>query len=77
MTSITIRDVPEEVRDVLASRVARAGQSLQEHLRLTLIEVAARPSPREWVVEVRRRKGQTGAVFDADQILAHRDAERR
>jgi plasmid stability protein len=37
-TSITIRNVPEEVRDELASRAALAGRSLQEHLRSELIE---------------------------------------
>ena len=38
MTSITIRDVPEETRDELAARAALAGRSLQEYLRLLLID---------------------------------------
>jgi plasmid stability protein len=42
--SITIRDVPDDVRDELAVRAARAGRSLQEHLRLELTELARRPS---------------------------------
>ncbi len=31
--AITVRGVPDEVRDELAARAARAGQSLQEYLR--------------------------------------------
>ena len=31
--SMTIRDIPDEVRDALAARASRAGQSLQEHVR--------------------------------------------
>jgi antitoxin FitA len=77
MTSITIRDVPAEVRDELAARAARAGQSLQEHLRLTLIDLARRPSATEWLAEVRRRKNDTGTVLSRDEILGHLDADRR
>ena len=41
--AITVRDVPDNVRDELAARAARAHQSLQEYLRSMLIESAARP----------------------------------
>ena len=44
MTSITVRNVPDDVRDELAARAARAGRSLQEHLRVELIQLASRPS---------------------------------
>ena len=77
MTTITIRDVPREVRDELAARAARAGRSLQEHLRLELIELAARPSAADWVTEVQRRKANSGSRLSRDQILGHRDADRR
>ena len=44
--AITIRDVPDEVRDELAARAARSGQSLQEYLRAVLVEsVAVRRLP--------------------------------
>ena len=45
---ITIRDVPEAVRDELAARAARAGQSMQEFLRLELARLAARPTVDAW-----------------------------
>jgi hypothetical protein len=77
MTTITIRDVPPEVRDELAGRAARAGRSLQEHLRLELIDLASRPSASDWLRDVRRRKASSGAGLSRDQILDLRDADRR
>ncbi len=76
MTSISIRDVPDEVRDELAARAARAGRSLQEYLRGELIELASRPSPDELLARVRVRKATTGSRLGADEIVGHRDADR-
>jgi len=45
MTSITIRDVPDEVRDELAARARLSGRSLQEYLRTQLVALASRPDP--------------------------------
>jgi antitoxin FitA len=77
MTTITIRDVPAEVRDELAARAARAGRSLQEHLRIELIELAARPSAADWLADVQRRKASSGSRLSREQILGYRDADRR
>jgi antitoxin FitA len=77
MTSITIRNVPDEVRDELAARAARAGRSLQEHLRLELIELARTPSIDELLARARSRKHATDTHLPAQRILAHRDAERK
>jgi hypothetical protein len=77
MTTITVRDVPPEVRDELAARAARAGRSLQEHLRIELIELAARPSASDWLDDVRRRKASGSDALNREQILDHRDADRR
>ena len=41
---ITIRGVPEEVRDELAMRAAFQRQSMQEFLRCELERIASRPS---------------------------------
>jgi plasmid stability protein len=41
MTSITIRNVPDEVRDELAARARLSGRSLQEYLRSELIRLAS------------------------------------
>lgn len=74
--SITIRNVPDDVRDILASRAAREGRSLQEHLRTTLVELATKPSIDEWLDRVRERARAAGAEFTAEEILAARDADR-
>lgn len=55
MASILIRDVPDDVRAELAARAARNGQSMQEFLRATLVQMTAKPSPEEWVRRVERR----------------------
>jgi antitoxin FitA len=77
MPSITIRDVPAEVRDELAVRAARSGRSLQEYLSAELAELASRPDVAEIVVRARRRARAAGRHLSAEEILADRDADRR
>lgn len=74
--SITIRDVPDETGDELASRAAATGRSLQEYLRSMLIELASRPDPEVLVARVRERKSRTGSYLSPDTILELRDADR-
>ncbi len=74
---ITIRDVPEAVRDELAARAARQGRSMQEFLRSTLESLASKPSPEQWLATVRQRKKISGAVVSGDDILRERDQDRR
>jgi plasmid stability protein len=74
---ITIRDVPDEVRDELASRAARSGKSMQEYLREELVRIARRPSLEDWLEGVRARKELAPRTVAADVIVAHRDAGRR
>jgi plasmid stability protein len=68
-TSITIRDVPEATRDELAARAARSGRSLQEFLRLELIELAVRPDPADVIARARERVARTGTELPAATIL--------
>lgn len=75
--AITVRNVPEEVRDELAGRAARSGRSLQEYLLAHLIEVASKPTVDEVVSRARSRVGLTGTTLDVAGILADRDAGRR
>jgi hypothetical protein len=76
MPSITIRDVPQEARDELASRAARTGRSLQEYLRAELIDLARRPSVDEVMSRARARVAATGTHASAARILEHLDADR-
>jgi hypothetical protein len=75
--SITIRSVPDEVRDALAARAARAGRSLQEHLLAELVELARRPTVDDVLDRARARKIATGSSLVAEDILSYRDADRR
>jgi antitoxin FitA len=77
MPSITIRDVPDDVRDELAARARRSGRSLQEYLRSELVGLAERPEPEALLARIRDRKQRTGSRLPADLILAHRDHGRR
>lgn len=74
---ITVRDVPERVRDELAARAALQGQSMQEYLRAELERMVARPSLDAWLEQVRKRKRAGRTRVSSGQILDHRDADRR
>jgi glycerol uptake facilitator-like aquaporin len=76
-TAITVRNVPEDVRDELAARASRSGRSLQEFLLNHLTEVASRPSVEEVVGRARERARLTGSGMNVASILSDRDAERR
>ena len=74
---ITIRNVPEEVRDELASRAALRHQSMQEYLRCELERIAAHPAPEVWLETVRKRKSASGTRITAGKILKARNADRK
>ena len=73
---ITIRGVPEDVRDELAARAARQRQSMQEFLRGELERIASRPSIGTWLQGVRDRKAVAETRVQPSRILRARDADR-
>jgi antitoxin FitA len=75
--AITVREVPDAVRDELAARAARAGKSLQEYVRAMLVDAASRPPVADVIARARARVDATGVRVDAQSILAARDADRR
>jgi plasmid stability protein len=77
MVAVTVRDVPDDVRDELASRAARAGKSLQEYLRGVLVAAAEKPSLDDVLARARARVTATGVLVDAAATLAAKDADRR
>jgi plasmid stability protein len=74
---ITIREVPEKVRDELAARAASQGRSMQEFLRAALERLASRPTVEAWVQQVRSRKRAGQTRITSEQILKSRDSDRR
>lgn len=77
VVALTIRNVPEEVRDELAARAARSGRSLQEYLAAQLTELASRPTVEDVVARARARAVSAGHQLDVAAVLGDRDADRR
>jgi plasmid stability protein len=65
-TSITIGEVPDEVREELAARAALSGRSVEEYVRDELIALARRPSAAVWMARVRARKDALQSQLSAD-----------
>lgn len=74
---VTIRGVPDEVRNELAARAAMQRQSMQEFLLGELERIASRPTIGAWLQGVRDRKEMSGTRVPASAILRERDADRR
>ncbi|CRZ16950.1 FitA-like ribbon-helix-helix domain-containing protein [Mycolicibacterium neworleansense] len=75
MVAITIRDVPDEVRDTLTARAARNGRSLQEYLLAMLIDAATKPTVDEVLQRARGRVEATGTRLDIPSILTTKNAD--
>ncbi|MDE2768235.1 MAG: hypothetical protein OXO54_04575 [Chloroflexota bacterium] len=73
---ITIRGVPEALRDKLAARAASSGRSLVGFLRDELERIASRPAISTWLAAVRDRKARTQTRVSPVDILRDRDADR-
>jgi plasmid stability protein len=73
--AITIRNVPDQVRNELASRAAAQGWSLQEFLLQQLIELSKRPDRLALLAQIQRRLD--GTTLTAAQLIEASDTERR
>lgn len=73
MAAITVRNVPDHVRDELASRAARSGRSLQEYLLAELTAAAEKPSMEDWIAQARARVSAIGSGVGTADILADLD----
>ena len=80
-TAVTVRDVPDEVRDVLAQQARERGQSLQAYLLAVLSRQAAFSQNRRLLAEIESElRGDAGAgpdAPDAAEVLARQRAEDR
>jgi len=76
MPTITVRNVPPDIRDRLAAKAALRGQSLQEFLRLYLIESASKPTVEEIFERARKRLDADPSRLTTEKILKYRDADR-
>lgn len=74
---ITIRNVPENVRDELAARAAKQHKSMQEFLRDELQRIASKPTLESWLDAVTERKRCAETLVKGSTILRARDADRK
>ena len=70
MPSVQIKDVPDHTHAVLRRRAALAHQSLQEYLRMRLIEEAATPTVDEVLERAGGRAGGRVSFAEAADIIA-------
>ena len=73
--NITIRNVPDHVRDELAARAAASGRSLQEYLSRELASLVARPSAAEAILRAREHAATLPLM--SSSVLDDLDADRR
>jgi len=72
VVNITLRVVPPEVRDVLAARAKRRGQSAQEFLKATLVDIAAKRDKEEVLASIDARRDTLSKV-DVMSLLGRDD----
>jgi antitoxin FitA len=76
MSTLQIRDVPEDLKVVLKTRAAAAGQSLSEYALAELRKSAERPTIAELTARIRQRGGPRADMQPsaAEILRAERDA---
>ncbi|MEK9602346.1 MAG: hypothetical protein VW917_00055 [Pontimonas sp.] len=72
VVNITIRDVPPEVRDVLAARAKSRGQSSQEYLKAALLDIAAKRDKEEVLASIDARRARLPKI-DVMSLLVRDD----
>lgn len=78
MATIQVREVPEELYEVLRRRARRAGQSMQAYMRDQLLALAGRPTKEEAIEEIEAVLKRAHAPEPtATSIIADLAAERR
>ncbi len=74
MVALQIRDIPDDVRDVLVARARERGQSLNLYLRELVLREAAFEKNRVLIDEVVARRGRS--ALTAEDVVGAVDAGR-
>jgi antitoxin FitA len=78
MATIQVREIPEDLYEVLRRRARRAGQSMQAYMHGQIINLARQPTKEEAVEEIEAVLGKAGTPEpEAASVLADLAAERR
>lgn len=75
VSTLYIRDVPEEVAEALKERAAAEGKSLSAYVGAELAKIAARPTNTEIVARLKERDRSSGPTWN--EIVAAVQAGRR
>ncbi len=78
MATIQVREIPEDLYEVLRRRARRAGQSMQAYMHGQIINLARQPTKEEAVEEIEAVLSKAGMPEpEAASVLADLAAERR
>lgn len=78
MATIQVREVPEELYEVLRRRARRMGQSMQAYMRDQIIAIAERPTKEEAIEEIEAIVGRIhGQEPTSASVIEDLAAERR
>jgi hypothetical protein len=75
MSTLQVRDVPDDVKQVLKDRAARSGQSLSDYVLSELQQLTGRPTLDELTDRIRTR-GSYAPTRSAADVLSEARAER-
>ncbi len=71
---IQVRDVPDELHQILKTRAAQEGMSLSDYLKRELQRVAERPSLQDWLERTGEAKPIVGKTSAAKIVRELRDS---
>ncbi len=78
MATIQVREVPEDLYEVLRRRARRAGQSMQAYMRDQLVALAEQPTKQEAIEEIEAILSRAqGTEITAASIIEDLAADRR
>ena len=72
MSTLQVRNVPEDVQRILKARAAASGQSLSEYVLAELVQSARRPTLDELIVRIGHRGSAEPTTRAADVIREER-----
>ena len=72
-TTVTIRNLPEEVLATIRKRAQRSGESMQAYIWKRLVADASRPTPAEIVERARLRLAAGGYPTEPIDVPAYMD----
>ena len=73
--TLNIRDVPDELHQILAARAARRGTSLRQYTLEVLAAHCSLPTMEEWLSEVEALSPSGGDVSGAEAVEQARQAD--